>query len=46
LLQNLFLDLAGISGYNNFKVIYLLGMALPFPANTKRGGTAWSLLYR
>ena len=30
------IDLAGISGYNGFEVIYLSGMAFAFPANIQQ----------
>ena len=35
------IDLAEISGYNNFEVIYLWGMAFAFPANIKRRLWLW-----
>lgn len=37
IVQKVPIDLAGFSGYNGVEVIYLLGMAFAFPANTQRG---------
>ncbi len=35
-LEKVPVDLAEIRGYNNFKVIYLWGMALAFPVNVQK----------
>ena len=38
--KKILIALAGNSGYNGFKVIYLLGMAVEFASDTK-GGCLW-----